>query len=103
MTLSKRQGELLEKVCLKKWEVQADDYMGWFQPHQSVRVINRMPQCQQDRVEDVSFRISTVSKLVSLGLAIHTRKDGARTYTVIKPTKAGLEAFNEMKGRRVTV
>ena len=94
MKLPKRQGELLERVCLKRYRVVFDHYMGSFRPNESVRVYDEHgdPGVVGGSV-DASFRPSTAEALRSKGLVRYTKTERYADHSILKPTSEGLDAF----------
>lgn len=91
--MSKRQRELLERVCLKRYRVVFHHYMGSFHDSESVSVES------DAAAADNSFRASTVAALRDRELII-LRKDGPGT-SVVVPTRAGLDAFIAQRRKQV--
>lgn len=89
--LSKRQTELLERVCLKRYRVQFDHYMGSFRRSESVSVFDTSGS--YERPADYSFRPSTAEALRSKGL-VRYASTGASGTSIVKPTREGLEHFS---------
>lgn len=88
--LSERQRELLERVCLKRYTVVFQHYMGSFRPNESVDV-DEEGKLRTDR----SFRPTTVEALRSRGL-VRLVSQG-QGWSHVKPTRAGLELFATLR------
>lgn len=89
--LSKRQAELLERVCLKRYTVAFTHYMGNHQPNESVRI----DDATGDTFSDFTFRPTTVYALHSKGLVQFKRQ--AHGFSHILPTRAGLDYYQRSK------
>lgn len=83
--LSTRQAALLERVCLRRYQVRFSHYMGSFQPNESVTVY------EDGQRGDRTFRAITANALRDKGLV--TFKSYAPSASEVKPTRAGLELF----------
>lgn len=88
--LSERQRELLERVCLKRYTVVFEHYMGSFRPNESVYV-----DANDNSRRDHSFRPATVEALRKRGL-VHLVSKG-QGWSHVKPTAAGLDLYRETK------
>jgi len=89
LRLSNRQQELLKRVCLKRYTVVFEGYMGSWRPSESVHVTERdVP------LEDRTFRASTLHALADKGLVTIGRAPlGRDNSSEVKPTVAGLELY----------
>lgn len=97
--LSKRQAELFERVCLKRYRVMHEGYMGSWRPNESILVYEldagRTIAVHTDR----SFRSSTYDALRDRGLVRAQRaRVGGDNSSEVKPTSEGIELFKAMKG-----
>jgi hypothetical protein len=90
VTLSPQQSALLERVCLKRYQVRFSHYMGSFQPNESVQVF------EDGRTgTDNTFRPATAHALRSKNLVrFHQYASGA---SELRPTLEGLAAFRAMR------
>ena len=84
--LSDRQAELLERVCLKAYEVRFLHYMGTWRENESVQVYRR-----DEHGVDTSFRPTTAKALQDRGLVVFKRTGHAESE--IRPTREGLDLF----------
>ena len=92
--LSDRQAALLTRICLKRYEVIHEGYMGSWRPNESVRVWDRIDRGASDR----SFRTSTLGALIDKGLVRRVPVELGRDNSAeVKPTKAGLELFERIR------
>lgn len=90
--ISKRQTELLQRICLKRYTVRLHHYMGWFNPNEYVTVEEeRSPTDEQRAYTDRTFRPSTVEALRSKGLVRYVKS--SQGVSIILPTRAGLDLF----------
>jgi hypothetical protein len=97
--LSARQEALLERVCLRRYEVQFDHYMGSFQPNESVTIYKLDLDGKRiwNERADRSFRPATAEALRSRGLVQFLRNSGPG-FSIVVPTRAGLELY--LQGRK---
>jgi hypothetical protein len=98
--LTKRQTELLERVCLKRYRVTFLHYMGSFRPNEGVEVTDTTKTETtpwQEGAVDYTFRPATAEALRSKGLVSY-HGDG-RGFSTLKPTRAGLDLFNANRAK----
>lgn len=97
MTLPKRQRELLERVCLKRYRVLFSHYLGTFNPNERVTVYDygrgRRPETAEYESADQSFRPSTAEALRKRGLIHYSKKDQVAGHSLLQPTRAGLDHY----------
>jgi hypothetical protein len=93
VTLSPQQRALLERVCLKRYQVRFSHYMGSFQPTESVQVFEVGREGM-----DSTFRPATAHALHGRNLVrFHKYAPGE---SELKPTLEGLAAFRAMRETR---
>lgn len=92
--LSTRQMELLERVCLRRYTVHFNHYMGSFSPNESVRVAD------SEGSWDDSFRPATVEALRQRGLVSFRRRGPG--FSIVIPTADGLELYRAHRDRALS-
>lgn len=93
--LSRRQSEMLERVCLRRYTVVFEHYMGSHRPNESVYVDEAVGG-QEETQRDWSFRPTTVEALRQRKL-VHLVSIG-QGHSHVKPTAAGLDAYRAARG-----
>jgi hypothetical protein len=99
--LSDRQHQLLKRVCLKRYRVMHEGYLGSFRPNASVVIYdNNSGGFEIGSAIDGSFRPSTVNALRDRGLVRLTMAESGcnDNTTEVKPTAEGLRVYMELKG-----
>jgi hypothetical protein len=93
VTLSPQQQALLERVCLKRYQVRFSHYMGSFQPNESIDIIE-----DGQRIASDTFRPATAYALHAAGLARFSYCAPGASW--LKPTPEGMAAFRAMRETR---